>query len=493
MQPKWQEQEVYMRKLIFLSGIAALFFTAQLQAQLISIKTVPVASGSQFEIFPSQTLGMGSVSIAIDDPWLDIFVNPAKGDSIMGLNLFLAPTFSSLIKFDGSIQSLPGAVTYGNEKWFAAFSAVSQTVKTAGQDQVFWADQELLSDNNNRNSFYYASLGKHVPDKDLSIGISAFYAKINALQGVSLLYNRQNPKQNGYLYDIRLGLVKNLSKMERISALLLYNYFDMTHTYQTWINTWDDVQGFWISGPQEIKNLDQSKTYGFQLEYVKPLTESGWNFGSQFTFNKKSHPKIPNYEIMNIPRDPGDSYAYNFGVGLSRTKKTVSVAFDFIYEPIFTHTWADAANDIEIDEQRTIRKGQMTVENNFVFSNWRAGIGFKENKEPFGIQLGLQVHNINYSLDQKNYIEQNKRKQNENWMEWTFSWGFHYAFSLFKFQYTGFVISGTGRPGTAPQWAVRGMQEDMMFGDYIPAPEGALTLDESAILVHRFTIAIPID
>jgi len=88
----------------------------------------------------------------------------------------------------------------------------------------------------------------------------------------------------------------------------------------------------------------------------------------------------------------------------------------------------------------------------------------------------------------------NKRKQNENWMEWTFSWGFHYVFSLFKFRYTGFIIKGTGRPGVAPQWAVRGMQEDMMMNaDYIPAPEGALTLDEAAVLVHRFTIAVPIN
>jgi len=482
-----------MRKSFPFFIITVLFFSLQLQAQLISIKTVPVASGSQFDIFPSQTLGMGSASIALDDPWLDPFVNPAKGDSLKGLDLYLTPTFSSLSKFDRSIQSLPGAVTYGNERWFGAFSAVSQTVKTAGQEQVFGGSQELLNDNNNRNSFYYASLGKHVPEKDLSIGISAFYAKINALQGVSLLYNRQNPDQNGHLYDLRLGLVKSLSNMERISALLLYNYFDMTHTYQSWINIWDELQNDWFSGPQEIKNLDRSKTYGFQLEYVKPLTESGWNFGSQFTINKKSHPKIPNYEIMNIPRDPGNTYAYNFGIGLSRTKKTASVAFNFIYEPIFTHTWADAAEDMEITEEYTIRKGQMTVENHFVFSNWRAGIGFMENKKPFGIQLGLQVHNINYELDQKNYIEQNKRKQNENWMEWTLSWGFNYAFSLFNLQYTGFAVKGTGRPGTAPQWAVREMQNAIMFDDYIPAPEGALTLDEAFVFVHRLTIAIPID
>ena len=151
-----------MNILFFLSGILALFFSTQLQAQLISIKTIPVASGSQFEIFPSQNIGMGSVSIAIDDPWLDPFINPAKGDSIRGLNLFLTPTFSSLSKFDGSIQSLPGAVTFDNSKWFAAFSVVSQTVQKPVQEQVFmggWREErELLTDTQTQHMELYKKM-----------------------------------------------------------------------------------------------------------------------------------------------------------------------------------------------------------------------------------------------------------------------------------------------------------------------------------------------
>src|SRR2546426_5209194 len=48
-------------------------------AQLISIKTVPIAQGDQFAIFPSNNFGMGGVSIALADTLLDPFVNPAKG------------------------------------------------------------------------------------------------------------------------------------------------------------------------------------------------------------------------------------------------------------------------------------------------------------------------------------------------------------------------------------------------------------------------------
>ena len=38
-----------------------------LSGQLISLKTVPVAAGDQFLIFPSENLAMGGVSIALDD------------------------------------------------------------------------------------------------------------------------------------------------------------------------------------------------------------------------------------------------------------------------------------------------------------------------------------------------------------------------------------------------------------------------------------------
>ena len=55
----------------------ALLLPATAPGQLIPIKTVPIAQADQFDLFPSRNLAMGGVSIAIDDPWLDPFVNPA--------------------------------------------------------------------------------------------------------------------------------------------------------------------------------------------------------------------------------------------------------------------------------------------------------------------------------------------------------------------------------------------------------------------------------
>ena len=64
---------------ILLTIILTISLYSQLTiAQLISVKSVPVAEGDQFTIFPSQNISMGGVSIALDDPLLDPFLNPAK-------------------------------------------------------------------------------------------------------------------------------------------------------------------------------------------------------------------------------------------------------------------------------------------------------------------------------------------------------------------------------------------------------------------------------
>src|SRR5574342_576712 len=48
-------------------------------AQIIPIRSVPLAQGDQLLIFPTANLGMGGVSIALADSLRDPFRNPAMG------------------------------------------------------------------------------------------------------------------------------------------------------------------------------------------------------------------------------------------------------------------------------------------------------------------------------------------------------------------------------------------------------------------------------
>src|ERR1043166_4739207 len=69
-------------------ALSALFLMTAptLGAQLISIKTVPIAQGDQFDIFPSQHRGMGGVSLALAVTLLDPFRNPARAGLRKGSN-----------------------------------------------------------------------------------------------------------------------------------------------------------------------------------------------------------------------------------------------------------------------------------------------------------------------------------------------------------------------------------------------------------------------
>src|SRR5437773_401166 len=92
-------------------------------AQLISIKTVPIAQGDQFEIFPSNNLGMGSVSIALADTLLDAFLNPAKGARLGAARFFGAPTAYGISQGAGGGRTLPLAINAGSGAWCGSGSS----------------------------------------------------------------------------------------------------------------------------------------------------------------------------------------------------------------------------------------------------------------------------------------------------------------------------------------------------------------------------------
>jgi len=145
-------------------------------------------------------------------------------------------------------------------------------------------------------------------DSGLSLGGGVSWSGLGAVDGVEHLYQLSSAiEQSGHMADFRLGIFSNRDE-RHFEVVLLHNRFDMTHevTYVDWI--WDSVDQ-WVLTSRVETNLDQTRTTGLHLGFARPITASGWRFGGSWTVNRKSHPKIPNYEIMNIPRDPGISWA----------------------------------------------------------------------------------------------------------------------------------------------------------------------------------------
>src|SRR5205823_11728662 len=97
-------------------------------AQLISIKTVPIAQGDQFDIFPSNNFGMGGVSIALVDTLLDPFINPAKGARLGSARFLSAPTVYSISQQAGGGRTLPFATIAQSGVWFGGLALAVQEV-----------------------------------------------------------------------------------------------------------------------------------------------------------------------------------------------------------------------------------------------------------------------------------------------------------------------------------------------------------------------------
>lgn len=469
-------------------------------AQIIPIKTVPLATGSQFSIFPSAHMASGGVSIATGDELLDPFINPAKGFSVEGLRVLSAPQMYSVSMErgtgEGSGRSLPLGVLMKNGNTFGGLYWARQELSTDqnerfGVSPTIFANPSFASDDPENNTYTYAMLGTVIPGMDISIGASAMWGELNSVEGVNLLFPR-SPKvlQNGSLAQYRLGLTRAMEDDQQFDAVLVRSVFKMRYDVGSSTTAMD---GRLVQFNPEY---DQTNLWGLQLRYTRPLADN-WRVGGLLTTNWKEHPKIPNYDLMSIPRDPGNSTAYNLGLGLHKGIDYSYFAVDLIYEPITTMTWAEADQAIPLSNGDVFPAGMRTVENFFNFTNWIGRFGFRAGSAASAFQAGLQVHVINYDLEQINHIQRSKRNQSEGWAEWTISAGYGFSVGPARVLYTGLLTMGTGQPGVVSAgWsgtARSGVTDAFSKGDFLPAPSGSLNVREALIWTHMVSISYRIE
>ena len=81
-------------------------------------------------IFPSQNLAMGNVSIALDDPLLDPFANPAKAAHIEGALLYGSPTLYSIGDRNRSAKTIPLGGIVSSERFFGGAALALQELSS---------------------------------------------------------------------------------------------------------------------------------------------------------------------------------------------------------------------------------------------------------------------------------------------------------------------------------------------------------------------------
>lgn len=487
-------------------------------AQLIPIKTIPIATGDQFNIFPSANQAMGGVSVAVSDSLLDPFINPAKGGRLRAgaMQFFGAPTFYSISHASGGGQTIPiGALASKGDLFGGAVIAMQELnpshVSTALPTPVFASPNILTTAqplpppdqlNNKYNRYAFATLGKRVVN-GLSFAGSVMYADLHRLDGVDQLYSgSQSVTQYGGDLDARFGVVRDWENGSTLEALVLHDRLAMTHDV-TFAETFYDpnIRSF-NTRPRLERNLDHTNTWGMHFGWQRPVGDSGWRVGAILTGNVLTHPKLPDYQIVNVvqplPWDPGHSAAYNLGVGVAQQTGPTTFAFELIYEPILTHTWGEAQAATESVDGSVIPTGGRTTENHFTFSNVLARLGFRQDipisgvQYPLRIQFGLNSHAIHYWLEEDDHVEVTSRHQYEQWVEWSPTWGASMRFGGVDLHYVGSTTHGTGRPGISQNNQFVLDAAAAGSANILAVPNGPLTLTPVSVTTHQLSLSVPL-
>ena len=497
---------------------------ALLLAQLIQPKTLPLAQGNQFQIFPSANVGMGSVGIALSDPTLDAFMNPASGARLSESRFFTSPVVYSVTRGTGGGRSLPLALLARRANWYGGLALALQQVDPGrppelngpipiavppppplpGPGFVPPTQQQFIQPDTRAhgNSFAFAMLGRSMPSRHLAVGASVLWNGLRAVDGVDLLYaGSRRISQTGHSLDLRVGAIKEWpleDGVRSLEALLLHNRFRARHDVVFADLIWNPNTQQFEEQARNKNNIDETNTWGLQLNYRMPLRAPGWRIGFLVTANRASHPHIPEYELGNvpvIPRDPGYTHAFNVGMGFAKVDGPGRFGIDVVYEPISSYTWADAAAPMLDANGNTIPAGGKTIENRYRFSNAWLRMGVEQPVapgKPTKIQLGLVLHPIQYWLSQTDNVQLVSRNLSSGWVEWTPTWGVSYGQPQFEIRYQGRVTKGAGRPsGFSP--FIGGFGDTRLAGATIlAAPSGPVSMTDVSTVTHQISVSLPL-
>lgn len=509
----------------------SLCFAVPVHAQLIQAKTLPIAQGNQFQIFPSANVGMASVAIALADSVLDPFVNPATGSRLQAARFFATPTMYSVSQGTGGGRSLPLTLLGRHANWYGGLALAVQQVDPSRPPQfdgVIAVDgappppptplgpgggpiigplpgNTVAPDNSaHGNQFAFAMLGHSIPAHHFSIGASIFWNRLHAVDGVDLLYaNSRRVQQSGDALDLRVGVLKQWPRdtalggeARSLEAVVLHNRFAATHEVTYLDAFWNPITERVEQQARIEDNYDHTNTWGLQLNYQMPLAAPGWRIGWLAVANRASHPKIPNYELTNVPvlpRDPGYTHAYNLGMGIARAQGSARFGIDLIYEPISSYTWADAAVPTTTTAGDTIAAGGKTIENRFRFSNVWFRLGVEEavvQGKPTKFQLGLILHPIEYQLEQLDHVQATTRDVSASWWEWTPTWGLSYRQPGYELRYQGRATYGAGRPQA--QFPIGVLEFAAPSATILAAPNGPLFMTDVHTVTHQISLSLPL-
>jgi hypothetical protein len=443
----------------------ALGATFTLSAQNIQVKTVPILSCEQFNMIPSFRQDMGDVSIAVTDSIQDVYFNPAK-NSATHSNIFIS------FKKDGwnyaqetAYRQQTSFTYYNSEESSSSASLLSIPIGCYFTGKSVYggglvALQQVSNTSSSKENFRAANFpmtlftGIRLPGLDLKVGAGVSHVALNGIDGVYLLYpNATRLHQHGKADQYRIGLSKNFGTQNLCSLL------GMRYLYRLSQSTSD------------VNNKDENEGWVVQTDYIRTLTES-WSVGGMLIADWRYHPKIPEYPLASIPRDPGHTQAMEFGIGCKWQNDSAVLGVDVIYEPIDVKTWADAAAEFKNWDGQIYGKGDKTMRNDYHFRNRliRSGAQFAVSRKVV-LRTGAQFRIYEYDYYQNDFLNhmETTGKPQRKWTETTWTGGMTVHLHHVNLNYSVRLLSGTGL--LERQWLWRWFGEvDFAKADFIIPP-----------------------
>jgi hypothetical protein len=467
------------------------------------VKTAPIADGGQFAVLPSANLGMGGLSIALPDSTFDAFTNPAKGSRFHNVRVFGAPTFFSVSRGAGGGLTLPIGAALSSGSWFTQFAVAMQELDRIQSNGVGGpvlagvADVQGTSEPDEpsrSNRYVHGTLGRRFGA--VAVAASGSWWRLNAMDGVELYYPRsQSVRQGGDASDVRLGLFTEW-RGQSFEALVIRNRVGVNHDVGFTDIFWQPSERGMVVVPRFEANADRVETWGVHVGYTRPLADSGWRIGGILTANRIRQPRMPSYDLPQVPSDAGRAHAYDLGVGIARSATNWTFGVDAIFEPIWSHSRDRADEATETRAGAPIAVGTTTLDNRFRFTNGilRAGFGTTaavSSTAALAFEVGGQLRAMRYRLEQWDAVQEQGTESTQSWNEWTRSWGVALRVVGAELRYRGNLTTGAGRPGfddggviAVPDVAVRpGFSSFLPFN---PAP----SFDDVRVTTHQISLSV---
>jgi hypothetical protein len=484
--------------------IAALSPPSIAAAQVIAVKTRPMAVGDQFTFFPAPNAGLGGSGIALADREYDSFVNPAKGSRLPHSFAFSAPTFFSVSRTSGGGSTFPIGVLARSGSVFGGLGLAIQSINRANDDGPqfnFPIPAETSTGESNpshTNRYAYVMAGKRFDGTGVSFGASATWSGLSAVDGVDQMYiDSRGVDQSGSTSDLRLGVMKEWQGGQSLDALVVHSRFDLSHDVSFSNLFWDPLRREIIDRPTLAAASERTRTWGAQLQYERPLADTTWRVGARIVANRIRHPGIPDYEISRIPGDEGRSNAFNVGVGVSRSIGRTRFAVDAVYEPIVSRTWGYSDSAI-VANGATMAAGSRVVDSRFRFHNnlIRAGVSHALRHRPgdLGVRMfaGVEARGIKYRLNRDDHVTGARNAIERAWNEWSGTWGASFVFPVVEVQFRSRLASGVRRPDMVAPADIPIAIFASSSSDVLPfRPVSTVTMRDVRVATHQITLSLP--